>query len=306
MGISRGNIICQALGAKSLLFSVSGIGVPVEYEPKTDANLYIDGLLLLYSAKIVSNVEPMLIIQNKLRKIISVVASRYNILDVHVFFDGDAPPEKAETQKKRANRASNFNFNIHKVKQDFCNRIHFPPISINNLRRGEAEMEMYRLRDTRATSIMYTKDTDFFTIAYGHTAPDDVVYCQERGCVKQREYNFFDMRKFKHESIPGVVFSTLMALAGTDYTETRLSLTQVKCILNNAHVLALGDAVSDDPTIEEISNLINVICEFLSNRRYERRTVVSKARNYSLIKEAEYLKVVLWYVRYIKYGFDYA
>jgi hypothetical protein len=234
-----------------------------------------------------------------------VVASRYNILGVHVFFDGDAPPEKAKRQQQRASRASNYN--IQKVKKDFCSREHFPPIAINNLCKGEAEMEMYRMRDKQATSIIYTKDTDMFTIAYGHSEADDVIYCQERCCPsdkKTKVYSFFDMRKFQYESVPGVVFSALMALAGTDYTETRLSLTQVKCILDNTTLLPLNNVMSDDPNFIEICDLIDVIYAFLSGRRWERRTTVSASRKYSLIKEPDYLKIVLWYVRYIKYGFD--
>lgn len=309
MGITNGNQICQKLCEKSLLFSVPAIGVPVEYEPKPNANLYIDGPILLYCGNIVSKEfkDPMLIIQNKLRKIVSVVASRYNILSVSVFFDGDAPPEKAKRQQQRASRVSDKNnFNIQKVKQEFCEKRHYFPIRIQNLRKGEAEMEMYRSRDTESTSIIYTKDTDMFTIAYGHSALDDVIYCQERNCPSDKTlkvYSFFDMRKFKDEFVPGVVFSALMALAGTDYTDTRLSLTQIECILENADLLQLNDVISDDPNIDEIYTLVDKIQGFLSARKWERRAIVSASRKYSLIREADYLKVVLWYVRYIKNGF---
>lgn len=322
MGILYGNDICEALCAKSLLFSVPAAGPSIKYEPiysgtdpRPDANLYIDGPILLYCGNVKKRddasddiAHSLLIIKLKLKKIISVVATRFNIVGVHVFFDGDAPPEKAPRQAQRAMRASTYN--IQEIKRAFCAYNHFPPIAINNLRHGEAEMEMYRMRDTRTTSVIYTKDTDMFTIAYGHSAEDDVIYCQERKLGDKNMYRFFDMRKFHYASIPKAVFSALMALVGTDYTETRLSLTQIKCLLEdygndeNPNITSLLNVISDDPKIEEISALVDIIVRYFQWRRNERRGGFSHSQKYRCIKESEYLQIVLWYVRYIKNGFD--
>lgn len=313
MGIVNGNGICQALCAKSFLFSVSTTGVPVQHEPKVDANLYIDGPILLYcgnvNAKLNPNTNPQHIINKKLKKIIDVVKSRYNVLETHVFFDGEAPPEKAHRQMQRASRGSNYD--IQKIKREFCEYNRFKSIYINDLFKGEAEMEMYRLRNTKTTSIIYTKDTDMFTIAYGHSTPDDVIFCQERivSAGGSKVYSFFDMRKFCYDAMPREVFYAMMAFAGTDYTETRLSSTQIKCIFENMEqnqpTISLSNIISDDPKKDDISVLVDVIREFLRNHGHGQRSSVCESRKYTLIKESDYLEVVLWYVRYIKYGFNF-
>lgn len=303
MGILNGNEICEELCNRSLLYSIPSETKPDE--PKPDANLYIDGPILLYCGNIQSEdigISVSLgIINSKLKKIKSIVSTYYNVIGVHVFFDGEAPPEKAHRQAQRASR--NSRFNVQEVKKAFCAFGHSPSIAINKLEKGEAEMEMYKMRNKQTTSVIYTKDTDMFTIAYGHSTTDDVIYCQERVVGGERMYKFYDMRKFFYPNITPEVFSALMAFAGTDYTETRLSLTQIKCILSESDSLPLN-VISVDPKIEEIHQLVHVIDNFFRTRHYKGRDGVTESRKYKFIREEEYLKIVWWYVRYIKYGFN--
>lgn len=317
MGILNGNVICEALCAKSLICSVPTVGIPPEVDSKSPVNLYIDGPILLYSGNITTNYQmnPLIIIEKKLRKIISVVNSRYTVLSVFIFFDGSAPREKAPRQLQRANR--NSTYNIQEVKANFCKRFERncdsnPPIIINNLLNGEAEMEMYRMRDKSANSVIYTKDTDMFTIAYGHSGIDDVIFCQERivcgSCPVEKVYAFFDMRKFCYPGISCEVFTCLMGFVGTDYTETRLSLTQIKCILHycDTNSTSIFNVISNnEPNIEQLYLLVDNIKLFFQRQKNEgNKERITESRKYGIIRDPEYLQTILWYINYIKYGYS--
>lgn len=298
MGVLNGNELCKELCEKSKLPETATCNKPI-------AHLLIDGPILLYCGNVpkppswncTETKFALYIIRKKIDCIIEIVKTYYDITHTKIFFDGEAPKEKAPIQNQRAQRISTYN--IQEIKKEFCEQFRTGGFTIINLTKGEAEMEMYRQRDVNVTNIIYTKDTDLFTIAYKHSGIDDVIYYQER-CINQTKvHRFFDMRKFYYEHIPKDVFSALMALAGTDYTDTRLSLTQLGCILNENAVLSFEN-ISDDPNIDDIQNIIDKITDYFQSKP---KHGSHHAKRYNLITEHEYLEKILWYVRYIKYGF---
>jgi len=297
MGILNGNSICRSLCNKSLVYAITGT---VEYrENRPDVHLYIDGPILLYCGNIksarVDVQKSIYIIFGKLSKIISTVQSVYNVLGVRIYFDGEAPKEKAERQQQRLERKSDYNIQTIKNRfkgslTPFWNGI---PLLIRDLVKGEAEMEMYRQRQDSCGTVVYTKDTDMFTIAYGHEGESDFIFCQERTSQNIHTYYFYDMKKFTIDGLSRETFAMLMGFVGTDYTESRLTRTQVENIFGgfeNKKIQSLPDC---NITTSDIEN-------FLNNLQFCKG--VRESKKYHKIREGTYLELILWYINYIRYG----
>lgn len=297
MGINRGNQVCANLCALSLIKQP-----PTQRER---AILYIDGPILLYCGNVTTkyvvpydrNQRSICIVQRKLWKIRHEVSQYYQIDQIRIYFDGNAPKEKAFVQLQRASRRSNYD--LVAIKELFIRSMgNFKDyISFIQLENGESEMEIYKQRDVTKKSIVYTKDTDFFTIAYGHDAPDDVIFCQE----KEKKLNFYDMRRFRYKSLSKYGFHLLMALLGTDYTDNRLSPTQTQYVLNYFSSLDTDEnTFNDEYTIDGVTNSIKIICDLLNGSQQVRN--IKPCRDYSLIMEIQYVDSILRYLKYIKHG----
>lgn len=304
MGITDGNIICEPLCERALLASAS------HEEILTNVSLYIDGLILLYCGNVkfssdeCSLKRSLAIVRQKLRKIISSVQKRFNVLNVTIFFDGEAPIQKLDTKKKRRSRGSTYD--IQKIKNEFLNETHIYrrymaspiEIQIKNLIMGEAEMEMYRLMD--GDTVLYTKDTDMFTIAYGHDIKrGKCFFCQEKITDGKNEFYFYEMDKFFYTGVSKETFTAIMAFAGTDYSESRLSLTQIKCILSGFDS-CISPILPPLPllTMNDLENFVNDIKAFLTFEKYQ-GAKIRDSQKYDKITDPEYLRRVYWYIQYI-------
>lgn len=297
MGILNGNSICRSLCEKSLVHAITG---NVERNKnRTDVHLYIDGPILLYCGNIKSNQvdlhKSINIIFGKLSKIISTVQNVYNVVAVKIFFDGEAPKEKAERQQQRLERKSDYN--IQNIKYSFLRSIksywNNIPLLIQELTKGEAEMEMYKQRQD--ATVVYTKDTDMFTIAYGYEGAGEFIFCQERTSQTIHTYYFYDMKKFVIDGLSKETFAMLMGFVGTDYTESRLTRTQVENIFSGFEERQLESI--QDCNLTAIENFLQTSSQYLLSCKG-----VRESRKYHKIKERAYLESIIWYINYIKYG----
>ncbi|MCJ7482404.1 MAG: hypothetical protein MUO31_05500 [Thermodesulfovibrionales bacterium] len=191
--------------------------------------LYIDGPILMFSGN-VKNVLQNSCMEQNCRNVCMLATKKYDCIvnqckrvcqlsRVVVAFDGDAPAMKCSTQQLRR---LNFRFNVdmRDVRQMLSKSLKSQnrsiPAEILNLNRGEAEFYIYQSRDTSTSSLLYTKDTDLYAIAYAHvqqTPVDNVFFYtgpSDKPCM-------YDMSKFRSDSVDKTTFRLLMSLSGTDF-----------------------------------------------------------------------------------------
>lgn len=297
MGITGGNSLTSDLCSKALILQVRETHNQCEVEnfqlnpdEKRDVHLYIDGPILIYAGNIKGKTEneSVFIVLAKLKKILKLVRQYYKVSKVKIFFDGSAPREKLGRQNK--NRQL---YNFQNIKAEFLKRLQNTEFfdSIVLLSDGEeAERLIFMSRPEGCLTIGYTKDTDLFGIAYNS---ENFIFLQELRKGRDRLYKFYDMSKFKYDSLTKETFIMLMAFAGSDYTVSRLSETQIHSILNGFKNNQLENLKSR--TIESINTFIDQIDLYMLH--YKGRIGVS--RQYDSIREAVYLKSILWYISYI-------
>jgi hypothetical protein len=178
------------------------------------------------------------VLKSKLAAIINTAQKICNIEYIKIYFDGTAPEQKKKEQERRAtqNRVLHFDMNALKRKL-ICDLPKHCGICIEyiELEQGEAEREIYINRDKTRASVLWTKDTDIYSIAYKHepTTPNDYVFlCMDQVNKHRRLYFLYDMTKFFYNHLPVNVFRFIVAMAGTDFTPSMFSPTMIKAIVN--------------------------------------------------------------------------
>jgi hypothetical protein len=237
MGIAKYKELCEAAQKRAEL----------THAPVTHAILYIDGPIWLFCANSPgkNDSEHFTIADRKLRTIVGRVREFTEILKIVICFDGTAPIEKAETQIKRQLNKTNFDMVALKNRVTAIKQINKIPVIFNHLQEGEAERDIYINRDCSQPSVLYTKDSDIFSIAYHHQPkqPNDQVYvCLDQQIPKhlqkrsesKRIYSFYDMSQFFYEDIPTHLFRFLVAMGGTDFTDKYFSPSMITEAVNRA------------------------------------------------------------------------
>jgi hypothetical protein len=268
MGILNGNVLCTSLRENST--------VPFTKFELGDTILYIDGPILLFSGnispqyKLISEQHKLYCIKSKLRRIVEFVSAKFAVSKVLIVFDGIAPKEKASTQKSRAKRINN-EFNPTEMKAAFYNYmlIHQMkiPHEIIQLEYGEAESYIYFHRDLARNSVMYTKDTDFYVLAYKHQQlqeHDNVFMCNDiKTCLE-----IYCMADFYYSKLSALGFRLIMALSGSDYTKSRFTPSMVSVLfdvfadINKNHVELCNTfniQIENSETLSAIKTLLDIV-----------------------------------------------
>lgn len=217
MGITDANALCQLLLQRSVVDVTHGkfLGPTI---------LYIDGPILIFSGNVKGtltldiNINTHMVVRNSLKKFDYVVNYCQKISEltrVVVVFDGISPIMKSATQLKRRGHLYP-NINVKDIGNALRKALDMKTnvkIDIVNLERGEAESYIYKNRDQTQSSVLFTKDTDLYAIAYKHCPVNPVDHVFFYNDSKRELY---DMSKFSCDLDP-MSFRLLMALSGTDF-----------------------------------------------------------------------------------------
>lgn len=294
MGVTNAKKICEKLLSKSNIFEIcrGNIGkhkssthntIPLmeitsneKFKAKFNkVNVYVDGPLWVFSSipqnetdtiKIVNFMKKKL--ENRLIKLLLYYVNE--ILSVTIHFDGRAPPMKLSTQSRRKIYQPQ-SYNISQIFKQFKellkkkgtveismkNGKFITPIKVAEHVLGESEHFIYSERDIAHPSILFTKDTDIFMIAYNHAKKgehDDV-------CL-MLDNTFYDLSEFKCPLNSGP-FRVLLILCGTDFN--RNIFTQTMSI-NVLETICQNDSVVIKELVDKINNcseFVNVVGYFL-------------------------------------------
>lgn len=325
MGIAKGKELCALLKPNSIVTDV---------ECRMPAYLYIDGPILIYCANMEKFKEDpnnqFVVLLNKIKTILTRASDFFRIEKTIIYFDGKYPMEKKATQDKRAAQKRTMYIDPNALKLRIINNLSsivLPqkylnetiPVTCIQLENGEAELQMYLGRDKTHCSVLYTKDTDIYAIAYQHvplTPMDQVFLCMDHkscGDGKQRTYSFYDMSQFYYEHLPRNIFRFLAALCGTDYTLSYISPTMIAAIIKSDNSLdknIILQLESQMYTYQGIANALKYFTSIFVNTRSIKYTNNFKdylkeyTQNCGNISNMQTIDIerVLWYLNYCTNG----
>jgi hypothetical protein len=114
------------------------------------------------------------------------------------------------------------------------------------------------------------------------------------------------MKKFRYDSLSKFGFSLLMSLLGTDYTDNRLSPSQVSYILSRFEAGTARIFEEEDRFDYTTCGINSAIDSLISILKYDvsdlPRSQIRECRNFSHIKQSAYVDSILWYLKYIRDG----
>ena len=302
MGIVSGNEICKTLRATAkVVDNKKEIG---------QCTLHIDGPILVFCGNIKNpRIDSNIIVRAKLKKVCSQLLRVFNITKVILWFDGRAPLEKTSTQLKRAARRSSYDAAAVKSKlfEYFTNSsltVDGVILKTNciQLERGEAECEMYVQRNRDANSILYTKDTDIYSIAYKHvpeSKKDNVFVCVDISSKTQNGLEIYDMSKFQYPHISRNIFRLCMALRGTDYTESVFTPTMLAAIFNSPDIMFAEYESSLLESHECVVSTLEFLTQTITSLQSRYRICVHKVQTPDVAR-------LYWYINYCGRGISYS
>lgn len=217
MGIQKFNVIFKEYieNAKS---------VP---DDKLSYTIHVDGNLSLFRGAISNCVEPHDIANNAfmtLSRLIHKMSITYKIDKVVIYFDGSPPIRKTTTIKKRACAVK---FDVQAAMAHYKSLLqHDSLFHINQLEIGESEMQMILERDPSKPTILITNDSDVFHVAYEKAKNEAPLYL-----TNGNDY-FINLSRFNVLGMPRSLFSALVILMGTDYTQNLLTPSMINTIIS--------------------------------------------------------------------------
>lgn len=325
MGILHANQLCA-----NILLNANSVIKNIE-NTLNEFKIYIDGPILVFSGlrkdtlKDDSETNTEIITINVIKKFRATVnrLSRLGtIKEIIIVFDGTAPKMKAYTQRKRRETLP-INFDIKNTfdkikkhfknsKQLYVNNIYIP-ISVIEPEKGEAESIIYLNRDVNYTSVLYSKDTDLYAIAYAHQAKtnNDQVYFYNDNLA-----TLVDMEKFKCVLSP-FVFRLLLVLAGTDFNGSLFTNSMILGLMNvftntdtfNSHQQAkIYESISKIHSYDE--DVMKIIGEFILLLPLAKlKTNIQMPRKYKSYKISNVFGIcetLKWVIGYFNMGSEYS
>jgi hypothetical protein len=283
MGILNGNKLCNILMEKSNRIDGGN------ESQSNDMNLYVDGEILIRSglaknthrAQSDDHLMDILIynFKSKLKSICELSTKFGKLCEIYIIFDGKSPKLKSKCQARRKAAAAiqhtvryiNFEVARNSLNQYFVNYKSTLPHGaiirkecrvVNAV--GEAEDHIYKNRDRTRMSVLYTKDTDLYAIAYGHvpeTLNDQVFF------INGTNSNVYDMSNFTCD-LDRSVFRLILTLSGTDFnsgifTESMLSTLAV-CLFVSEKRLKNIFSKLDDVNLNDYIDKVYIIRDMLS------------------------------------------
>lgn len=296
MGIVNASKLCTILEQRSFVPHTQIINDPTI--------LYIDGPILLFCANMPNkeHFQHLAIIKKKLQKIVKHTTIQFPALKyVYIYFDGESPTEKRETQNKRSKKQLFIQYKQLRDDLMSIKQINNITCETKILEKGEAELEIYLQRDQQYTSVIYTKDSDIYSIAYHHmpkTSVDNVYIIMDQLSHGARMLNFFDMSKFHYKHLTKNVFHYIVAMCGTDYTQTFYSPTMLLVIIKLEDIINDEDIILLDKAIE--SGDITFVYNYFHLIFLKSKCTYTKLYNKVAIDQNQ----ILWYLKYIQHGKD--
>lgn len=281
-----------------------------------DVNVYVDGPLWVFSSIPKNESDAKRIITYMIEKLnnrlIKFLLYQVNkILSVTIHFDGKAPPMKFFTQCQRKsydtrpiNMSDIFKLFKQKLKEigKLTTTMHEEsiviPIIVAEHKLGESEHFIYSERDKTTPSILYTRDSDIFMVAYSHTKENH----NDEVCLMW-DNEFYDLSKFK---CPLHVrpFRMFLILCGTDYNRNIFTQTMAISILN---AICSNDSPAIKILVEKLNdgtNIVDIVGYFLEILLLNQENVrFPPAR--SSIKKAAHDDLNILPAKKIKTSYDY-
>lgn len=263
-----------------------------------NVNVYVDGPLWVFSSipKNESDITRIVkyMIEKLKNRLINFLLYRVNkILSVTIHFDGKAPPMKFFTQCQRKSydtRSINMS-DIFKLFKQQLKQIGtlttimrgksiVTPIIVAEHKLGESEHFIYSERDKTIPSILYTRDSDIFMVAYNHAKEND----NDEVCLMW-DNEFYDLSKFKCPLYVGP-FRMLLILCGTDFNRNIFTQTMAVSVLN---AICSNDSPAIKNLVEKLNNctnIVNIVGYFLEILLVNHLKNVTFTPNRSSIKKA--------------------
>nr|WOZ57604.1 FEN-1 [Menippe mercenaria nudivirus] len=235
-----------------------------------------DGSLYLYSGLIRNNMDGIdsydldKVADTVARKVLTTIdlIQHYKVRvgDVYIYFDGRKPCAKIPTMVAR--RIGRPIMDIEYVKVQVSRLLNNYDVKINNLIIGESEHEMFIHRNANRPTILVTDDSDIFHIAYNYDSRtvNDKIFVATKNlhftCDMSTIYNNFN-------KMPKLIFTTLCAMRGCDYTPDLITNTMLNAIISEFKT----------PTSEATSRIIsqmNSICDVYKKQEFDIQTKLAK------------------------------
>nr|WCZ68549.1 DNA excision repair enzyme [Heliothis virescens nudivirus] len=216
-------------------------------DPSLEYTVHVDGNLTLFKGVINGCVDAHTIANNAL-DLLKAMMYRLSvkISEIVIYFDGLPPTRKHDTSKKRA---VNLKFNAQAALQYYKAMLEEESwFRVVQLEVGESEMQMILDRDPTKPTILVTNDSDVYHIAYGRYDDEAPLYLLLNGGER-----FVNLQKFNVCGMPRNVFSAIVIMMGTDYTQPLLTPSMVSAICQcyvmrhqDATLLNAFDSITND------------------------------------------------------------
>lgn len=198
--------------------------------PQTCAyKVVVDGNLILHKGIYKDTVDCDQVAFNAfdyLSRTLRTLRTRCPVHSVAVYFDGVSPNMKMGVQKSRKRVPYKVNIKSSIARfQELCDET---DMSTVKLAYGESELEMILDNYREHPLVLVTSDTDVFHVAYKRCT-DHPLYLYNNG-------KFVDLSRFSVGGLSRNVFSMIIILMGTDYSQSFLTATMIKAILFAAKV----------------------------------------------------------------------
>lgn len=297
MGIQHANkLITECLLGSKALCKQSIIRTLIYQSNEKPINVVIDGSLFIFSGCIEENKiytyndESMhtdtrfcedriaKTVYLSLRTLINKFDSMFRVNKYIFYVDGLKPALKKHTMTTRKIK-SLFSPKLAIVKLSKLLHKNMPNVEVVRLLRGEAEHEFFRCRDTTRANILVTEDTDLYHIAYGYTKQSVYDNCY---MYKRKQDDYLDLYLFKSLlNMPKLLFSILLFMKGSDFTEPLLTDTMVKCMLS---LYKPSNMQQYPPELLALLHELNAVCKPYEECEKMVQTMYATHINYGVSK----------------------
>lgn len=188
-------------------------------------NIYADGNLVLHKGAYNHCIDPYVIAENAYNHFMLLVNGlrrNYDIRRVMIYIDGVSPTMKQKTSQRRHHHVK---FDVHTALDHFKTLFDNQSVDIKQLELGESEMQMILERDTSVASLLVTSDSDVYHVAYDRCHDTAPLYLLTNGP------SFVDLTNFTVRGMPRNLFTCIVLLMGTDYTQSLVTSTMVMSII---------------------------------------------------------------------------
>jgi len=336
MGITNANSLCKQLLNNSQV---------LQREYINEFILYIDGPILVFSGLRKDSLQSQIVSETvklikkniiiKFNSIIKRIAIYGKLMKIIIVFDGKAPRMKLQTQEKRNAIYTETLRQIIKLtfaditeyfkNLSLCIDDRKIEIVVENPMVGEAESIIYKKRDPKYSSVLFTKDTDLYAIAYGHAnnkkkSTDNVYIYNDSLLEKNGNYwPLFNMEKFKCK-LNAFSFRLLMTLAGTDFNESIFTNTMLSGIFSTLNYMA-NDEIQNE--IDEIITKINnskiiihsigyfMLLVYIAKKKMKLKIIMPRIKTHfyenNINNDDNHppCSIIKWVIEYFEMGVDY-